>query len=1115
MSQISSPRDRRNVTILFADITESTALIQHLDAESAQQLFAPAIKIFITEIERLSGRISSVLGDGVMGMFGVPHTLEDHAIRACHAALAIQEGIAYYANEIRQKLGHEFLVRIGLNSGTVVLSVSGEGDHESYFANGSPVHLAARIESETPDGGIGVSSHTHELIGSVFECQKLGSFRLKGFSEPEVIYRLLRTRGQRGKGLPQHVSTAAIPMIGREAQRSRMHEMVAGLSRGRGCLVLVSGEAGTGKTRFLHECRNGLGADLLWLKGQSSSYDQRVSYWPFIEILTAWLGLSEQAGEDRNWTLLVERLQELFDIEADEVIPYIATLMGMKVRDPYAVRVKYLDMEVLSRQILWAMRRLFEGMATRQPVALVVDDFHWADDSSVELVEHLLELCMEARILICLSSRSEESQAVKVLQTARAITGLDVAEIELPPLPVEQSIDLLERLIGKDAQTRYLRDQILYKAGGNPFFIEEVVRTLKGSGVLVRHPRHSGVWAVTAKEVSVPDTIHDVVMARVDRLDARLRQLLSTASVIGRNFLYTVLRSVAEQIEAVDGTLDELKRRQFIEEAAALPELIYKFRHALMQEAIYESMLLDQRSKLHERVADCLLEIFSGRTQGVASVLAFHYARAQQPDKALRYLLEAADQSVKNAADAEALKYYEDALNTYGKGTTAPWDAWQRATIERRLAEIHQHRGNLDVAEAHFARALDACDDALPRTRFGLLAGLLQQTLLQIWHRLRGTQISTAETQVDRRDEARLRIYESFSWLMLSLDQEKMAYALLKILNLSEDRHWAEGMAKATAGVGAALDILNLHALARTYHTRALEWAEVSGNPAAKGLVANLFGLHEAHTGRWNQALESFDSAHKLADVTGDMMTWVTSSVYKAILFTERGAFAEALGLGADMVKRGREAAFDMSLRAGLVVQGAVMWRLGEFDQARPQLTNALERGVAAGDNIQLTHAWGELALCLYEAGNIEAAAEQLALAELLARQRKVRTFTLAPILIGLAQVEVARLESSSPRRNSRIALRRCREAVSIGRRFYFGLPRALRVMGTFYWLNRRPHRAQRWWQESVAVAAKIGAQYEIGLTRREIGNRQGLAEETRLGEELLAKCRASRAGQS
>ena len=241
------------------------------------------------------------------------------------------------------------------------------------------------------------------------------------------------------------------------------------------------------------------------------------------------------------------------------------------------------------------------------------------------------------------------------------------------------------------------------------------------------------------------------------------------------------------------------------------------------------------------------------------------------------------------------------------------------------------------------------------------------------------------------------------------------------------------------------------------------------------------------------------------------MMTWVTSSVYKATLFTERGAFAEALGLGGDMVKRGREAAFDMSLRAGLVVQGAVMWRLGEFDQARPQLTDALERGVAAGDNVQLTHAWGELALCLYEAGNIEAAAEQLALAELLARQRKVRTFTLAPILIGLAQVEVARLESNSPRRNSRIALRRCRDAVSIGRRFYFGLPRALRVMGTFYWLRGRERQAERWWQESIAAASKVAAHYETALTWIEIGQRRRLPDETRRGRELLAKCREVR----
>ena len=1109
MSLIASPRDRRHVTIMFADIAGSTSMIEKLDVETAHGLFAPAIKIMSNEIERFSGHVAEVLGDGLMAIFGAPHTLEDHAIRACHAALAIQEKIARHAFDIRQQHGLEFLVRVGLNSGTVVLSVTGEGDRETYNAGGSPVHLAARVESKAPAGGIAVSMHTHELIKSVFECESLGSFSLKGFSAPEVIYRVLRPRDQHGKGRPPSNLTATVPMIGRESQRRQLRQMVEGLNHGRGGFVLVNGEAGSGKTRFMSEGRTDLGTGLLWLEGQSSSYDQRVSYWPFIEILTAWLDLPRQGSEDRSWALLVERLQELFGAEADEVIPYVAALMGMTVREPYALRVKFLETDVLSRQILRAMRRLFERMAARLPVVIAIDDFHWADDSSVRLVEHLLGLCAEARILICVISRTDGSQAARVTQAARDVAGLDIAEIVLKPLPVEESVNLLERLIGTDPLTRYLRDQILYKAGGNPFFIEEVVRNLKASGILVEHVRNPGNWLVTTAEVSVPDTIHDVVMARVDRLDARLKQLLSVASVIGRHFLYSVLKSVTERVEAVDGTLSELEERQFIEEAAGRPEVSYNFRHALMQEAIYESILLEQRRTLHRRIADCLIAIVEGRTQGVASVLAFHYARADEPEKALRYLLEAADQAVKIAADAEALKCYEDALRTYGKGKAAPWEPWQKATIERRLAEIHFHRGNLEVAAAHFASALEACGDPLPAVRLGLLASFLQQLLIQFGHRLRGVTLPANQTPLAREDETHLRIYESFSWLMLYLDHERMAYAILKILNLAERWHWAEGMAKAASGFGAALDIINWHGLARRYHARALAWAEQSANPAAMGMVECLFGLHEAYVGRWDPALDRLASAHELTLRTGDLNTRVACRVYQAFLLTDRGAFAEVLALSSDMGRQGREAAFDLALRASLTMKGETMWRLGATGEARVLLQEALRQGLAAGDIVNACWAWGELGLCLCEAGDIDAAAKELVQAEMFVRKRKIQTFVIVPVLLGSAQVEVARLEMNGPQPNAGAALRRCRDAVSIGRRYHFGLPRALRIMGAFCWLEGRRSAAQRRWQESLSTALKVGAQYEIALTRIEIGRRLGLADELQGGEELLRKCRA------
>jgi predicted ATPase len=222
-------------------------------------------------------------------------------------------------------------------------------------------------------------------------------------------------------------------MVGREAERRQLEGTIGALKSGRGGFVAVSGDAGSGKTRLVAEVRHTTGQQVLWLEGQSSSYDQRVAYWPFVEILAAWLNLSEDGGEEPSWSLLVGRLRQLFDDEADEVIPYVAVLMGMQVRDPHSLRVKFLDPELLSRQVLWAVRRLFQRLAERQPVILMFDDFHWADDSSVGLVEHLLGLCAETQILLCVASRPDDGQVNRVLRAARQIDGLDTCEIALSP----------------------------------------------------------------------------------------------------------------------------------------------------------------------------------------------------------------------------------------------------------------------------------------------------------------------------------------------------------------------------------------------------------------------------------------------------------------------------------------------------------------------------------------------------------------------------------------------------------------------------------------------------------------------------------------------------------
>ena len=1096
MTRFAALVDRRNVTVMFVDVVDSTLLLEQLarthEEEFSYAILSTAIQMMAAEVRRFSGHVSKTTGDGAMAIFGAPFTLEDHAIRAVHAALSIRDRMVRYGQELQLAHGLRLQVRIGLNSGPVVMSVTDTVGSEIYDAAGSPVHLAQRIESRTPPGHVGVSARTRLLCAAAFEFERLGSFQLKGFTEPEDIYLLVRPHSPSGKR-QQQGNPATSRMVGRESQRRQFLGALAALDQGHGAFLLVRGEAGCGKTRFIRECRAAIGEELVWLHGQASPYEQRRSYLPFIEILGDWLGLTASRNESDRWNVLLDKVQTLFIDDAEGIVPYLATVLGIPVPAPHAEKILHIEADVLGRQIFGSMRRLFARLAAQKPVMLVVEDFQWLDDSSARLIVHMLELCLQARFFVCVSGRSGEDSVVRLIDSTSGIRGLSAAVVEMAPLSEQQGAEVLEQLVGNDPQTRQLRDRILHKAGGNPFFIEEVVRSLIASGLLLRGAQ-SGAWSAASTEIAVPDTIHDVIMARVDRLDARLKQMLLTASVIGKTFLYEVLRAVAPQDQALDESLQALTERQFIEACVDLPETIFAFRHALTQEAVYRSLLSETRKHMHERVGDCLLAVFPASGSSFASAVAFHYARAEQPEKALKYLLQAAEQSGRAAASAEALRYYEEALAAYEKSKAAQWAPWQRATIECRLAEAHHHCGNTDMAHAYFLRALKACGQEMPQSRASLLLGIARQILVQAAFRLRPQREPGSDANSDPLEAIRYRVFEAYSWLLATSDQKRMGYAILRYLNIAEKLGVAEPMAKATSGCGLTLNILGLHWLARAYHARAQRWALRSGNTVTVAAVANMQGLHHAHTGRWDDAMQCFDRANALAVRSGDLNTWYTSCLHRMQVLQERGEFADVFDIGVSLVRKGRETGHDATSYLGLTVLGCAMWRLGSGGRAMLPLGMGLQRASAAGDRLSETFVEGELALCLVGKGDLDAAATHVESALSRIHRYSIRSNPAGTVLLASAELAVARLAAGKSPQSVAGARNACAQALSATRRFHFGLPRALRLMGTFHWLNGKTGQADRWWTESLAMSQQLKTSFEAALTKMEIGRCLGLA---------------------
>jgi len=465
---------------------------------------------------------------------------------------------------------------------------------------------------------------------------------------------------------------------------------------GRSVIIGLVGEAGIGKTRLARESRNLAEAfGIRWLEGQTTSPGQTTSYWPFREMLRSWAGIHNDDTSLAAWAKLTFVARELFPYDSQEILPYLAVLLGIDVPAEIAERSRYLEGEAMGRQVLRSAWRLFDQLAHQRPTVLAFEDIHWLDESSALLLEHLFPLTLSAPLLICLLSRpGGASASEKLLSTAAIQFGDRYRKIVLGPLTLDESGRLIDEILPLEDTSAPLRDLILRKAEGNPFFLEEIARAvIDTKGVVWDGAARRWRGIVPINDITIPDTVQAVIAARLDRLDDELKQVLKTATVIGRNFLYRVLLAIQQTGEHLDLQLSKLEQLELIREQHRTAELEYTFQHALTQEAAYETILARQRRELHDHVAISTEELFADRVEDFCGLLAYHYARAENWPKAHEYLLKAGDQAGRMAAETEALGHYRQAITAYEHAFGRQWDPAERAELERKMGEAMFARG--------------------------------------------------------------------------------------------------------------------------------------------------------------------------------------------------------------------------------------------------------------------------------------------------------------------------------------------------------------------------------------------------------------------------------------
>ena len=643
--------ERRIVSVLVTDVVDSTAIAERLGPERSKFLFDEIARLQEEQVLRFDGTVAQHTGDGLLALFGAPTAHEDDAERAVRAALAIHEAVASFAHEVGDAYGIELAVRAAVNTGPVVVPRRDEPVDVLYNALGDTVNVAARLQSHAPSGGIAIGPLTALQVASRFDLEELGTFELKGRAEAVVAHRVLREH--------EPESAAQSTLVGRERELAVIDGVFADLLEGRGAIVCLTGEAGIGKSRLVAEARKRYGDEVAFLEGQAVSYADSIPYWPVRELLRSWLDVGA-AGSDALVRLeLRAALARTLGNESPDAYPFLAKLMGLSTDAESEALLRDMSRDSVQRQAFDAMHDLVVALARERPVCLVLDDLHWADEATLELAEELLATSDEEAVVLLLLYRSERDHAAwRLGEQARQRYPHRHHELELRVLDGDESRTLAADRAGA-ALPESVAQQLAERSGGNPYFLEQALSDLLERGALRRS--NGGYVLAGSESAVVPALVQEALQARLSRLDPQARELVGVAAVVGRTFAAPLLERLAPGVPLAS-VLSDLQRLDLVVEERRRPVAEYRFRHGLLREVAYESLLETRRRELHRAAGLALEELHVDAPEEIAGLLAYHFAEADEPEQAARYLVAAGDAARALYANQEALEHYRRAV---------------------------------------------------------------------------------------------------------------------------------------------------------------------------------------------------------------------------------------------------------------------------------------------------------------------------------------------------------------------------------------------------------------------------------------------------------------------
>jgi class 3 adenylate cyclase/tetratricopeptide (TPR) repeat protein len=946
--------ERRDVTVLFLDVTNFTATSRQLDNEDVYLFIDEAMALLTEVIHKYEGTIDKFTGDGLMALFGAPVAHENDPERAIRAAIEMQEVLKPFQARLKLTYDIDFKTRIGINTGPAVAGKLGSNVHMEYTVIGDTVNVASRLESAAQPDTILVSTETYQRTHPIFDFEPMPAFMAKGIAQSLQAYRVkgvLDTPGSL-RGL----ATMHSPMIGRAQDLHRLQETMTTVQQRRTRQVaFITGEAGLGKSRMVAEFRQTLDlAETRVYQGNCLTYARSRPLWVVADLLRDLMNLSEPESSDRQRAQVRIYLAQL-GLADEDLAPYILNVLDLIEADsPYETRLQLLEANMLQKQTHTALRQIILAEAQAGPLVLIFEDLHWVDTASRDFLEYLIQTTDNVPLMLILVSREAERRTViQPLLAAAEKTPDSLVDVPLQLLSASDGQLLVDELIKEmTPEARTLKQKIVERAEGYPFYVEEIIRMLIDQAALVQDTA-GGEWRVTAEAMAVlkavPGTIKGLILARFDRLPEQVRQTLQQIAVLGSSFPVSFLQTLAGiPAHTLQTYLNELESRQFISAQPFRGEPGYSFRHALLQETIYSTLLKRDRRQIHTEVAQALQDNLAWSQDEKIELLAYHYAESNEPAKAIPYLLPAGKNAARRCAYETAIEHYRRALALLPEqpvaGETAFFETrvglaralkyigefgpasrylnealeylWQSdlatdsialwpIVVEslRQLADIRQREGNYQTALQYLDVGLQVLGESAPQEQTKLWCSLLER---MAWIRFRQGQLeeaaSVAQAVIDNLGSASeeepitlAKLFNTLGGIAWQQGRRKDAVDYVnRSFELYESAGYLWGMAIAYGNLGILYDVLGAWPKAAEYHERAYRLQQSIGDIESQARSFDNLGLLHLVMGEHSKAQQELEAGLAIRQRLGDSWGMAQSHVNLAHLAIIRAHYQEA-----------------------------------------------------------------------------------------------------------------------------------------------------------------------------------------------------------------------------